>query len=73
MSFTAPRPLLTTIAQGLPSTIPFVGPEAIERRTGLPIRARLGANESGFGPSPKVIEAMRRGADGLALWRPGNP
>src|SRR6218665_2988587 len=71
MSFTPPRPLLTPIAQSLPSTIPFVGPEAIERRTGLPIRARLGANESGFGPSPKVIEAMRAAAP--MVWRYGDP
>ena len=71
MSFTPPRPLLTPIAQGLPSTIPFVGPEAIERRTGLPIRARLGANESGFGPSPRVIEAMRAAAP--TVWRYGDP
>ena len=71
MSFTPPRPLLTAIAQGLPSTIPFVAPEAIERRTGLPIRARLGANESGFGPSPRVIEAMRAAAP--TVWRYGDP
>lgn len=65
------RPLLTTIAQGLPDTVPFTGPEALERRTGVPFRARVGANESGFGPSPKVIEAVRAMAPGM--WMYGDP
>ena len=42
----------------LPATIPFVGPEALERRFGRPFQARLGANESTFGPSPRAVEAM---------------
>jgi histidinol-phosphate aminotransferase len=72
MSFTSPhRPLLTALAQSLPSTIPFVGPEAIERRNGFAIRARIGANESAFGPSPKVIEAMRAAAG--TVWKYGDP
>lgn len=53
-----PAPPFTTIVEHLPETVPFVGPEAIERRDGIAIRARLGANESGYGPSPKVIEAL---------------
>jgi histidinol-phosphate aminotransferase len=57
-----PHPLFTSIVDALPETVPFVGPEAIERRTGIPTRARIGANESGFGPSPGVIAALREAA-----------
>ncbi|SMQ67166.1 histidinol-phosphate aminotransferase [Devosia lucknowensis] len=56
------HPAFTPIVDSLPETVPFVGPEAIERRTGIPTRARIGANESGFGPSPKVIAALRDAA-----------
>lgn len=48
----------TTIVAGLPATIPFVGPEAIERRRGQRFALRLGANESLFGVSPKVADAI---------------
>ena len=65
------HPYLTPLAAGLPDTVPFVGPEAIERRTGRPIRARLGANESGFGPSPRVVAAMAAAAP--HMWRYGDP
>ncbi len=63
--------LLTAIARDLPDTIPFVAPEAIERRSGIAIRARIGANESGFGPSPKVIAAIAEAASGT--WQYGDP
>lgn len=49
----------TPLAASLPSTVPFVGPEAIERNRHLTMKARIGANESGFGPAPSVLEAMR--------------
>ncbi len=49
---------VTRIIAGLPATIPFVGPEAIERRTGRRFELRLGANESLFGVSPGVAEAI---------------
>ncbi|WP_299691219.1 pyridoxal phosphate-dependent aminotransferase [uncultured Tateyamaria sp.] len=49
---------LTPLAARLPSTVPFVGPEAQERARGRPFQARIGANESVFGPSPKAIAAM---------------
>lgn len=65
------RPILTHLAQSLPSTVPFTGPEALERRTGMPFRARVGANESGFGPSPQVIEAIAAAAGGV--WMYGDP
>ncbi len=62
---------LTPHAAALPSTVPFTGPEALERRSGIPFRARLGANESLFGPSPKAIAAMREAAAGA--WMYGDP
>lgn len=62
---------LTPHAAALPSTVPFTGPEALERRTGIPFRARLGANESLFGPSPKAVAAMQEAAAGA--WMYGDP
>ncbi|MCO5071832.1 MAG: pyridoxal phosphate-dependent aminotransferase [Rhizobiaceae bacterium] len=56
------RPPLTPIVDALPSLVPFVGPEAQERSQGRPFRARIGANESSFGPSPSVIERMQAAA-----------
>jgi histidinol-phosphate aminotransferase len=55
----------------LPSVTPFVGPEALERQRGVKFRARIGANESVFGPSPKVVEAMAKAA--AASWMYGDP
>lgn len=55
-------PFLTDLVRGLPAIVPFVGPEAIERREGWTFRARLGANESMFGPSPRAIAAMEAAA-----------
>jgi len=52
------RPPLTSLIAALPSTVPFVGPEAQERDRGRAFRARIGANESSFGPSPRVIARM---------------
>jgi len=65
------RPPLTPIATALPDTVPFVGPEAIERQTGVGIRARIGANESPFGPAPSVIAAMREAAP--QVWKYCDP
>ncbi|MGI9520167.1 MAG: pyridoxal phosphate-dependent aminotransferase [Hyphomicrobiaceae bacterium] len=56
------RPRFSRIIEKLPSTVPFVGPEALERRRGATFRARIGANESVFGPSPRVIAAIRDAA-----------
>ncbi len=42
----------------LPQVVPFVPPEALERRLGRPLSVRTGANESNFGPSPRAHEAM---------------
>ncbi|MFN3722899.1 MAG: pyridoxal phosphate-dependent aminotransferase [Paracoccaceae bacterium] len=59
---------LTPLARSLPSTVPFTGPEALERQQGQPFRARLGANESLFGPSPLALAAMRAAADGVWMY-----
>ena len=61
----------TSIVAALRETTPFVGPEALARTRGLNIRARMGANESVFGPSPKAIAAMRQAA--AEVWKYGDP
>jgi len=61
----------TPLVQSLPSTIPFVGPEAIERRRGVPFDVRVGANESAFGISPRAANAMRAEAANIAWY--GDP
>lgn len=61
----------TPLVETLPATVPFVGPEAIERNRGLEVRARIGANENGFGPAPSVIEAMARHAG--EIWQYNDP
>ncbi len=61
----------TPLIQSLPATIPFVGPEAIERQRGRSITARIGANESGFGPAPSVLLAMREAAG--ETWKYADP
>ncbi len=65
------KPRYTSLAQSLPATVPFVGPETQERQRGAPFKARLGANESIFGPSPRAIEAMQR--DASEIWMYGDP
>lgn len=65
------RPVLTALAASLPATVPFVGPEAQERQRGRPFRARIGANENGFGPSPSVLSAMTDAA--ADVWKYGDP
>jgi histidinol-phosphate aminotransferase len=54
--------ILTRLAAALPATVPFVGPETLERARGAPFIARLGANESLFGPSPRAVAAMAAAA-----------
>ena len=66
-------PPFAPIAAALPATIPFVGPEEIERRTGVRLRARLGANELTRPPSPAVAEAMERAARDEANLYPDAP
>ncbi|MCQ0093953.1 pyridoxal phosphate-dependent aminotransferase [Roseovarius sp. M141] len=57
----------TPLIQSLPAAIPFVGPETMERTRGAPFAARLGANESVFGPSPRAIAAME--AATAEIWK----
>jgi histidinol-phosphate aminotransferase len=61
----------TPLVASLPSTVPFVGPEAQERQRGAPFRARIGANENVFGPSKKAIAAMQAAA--AETWMYGDP
>ncbi|MGE0501397.1 MAG: pyridoxal phosphate-dependent aminotransferase [Rhizobiaceae bacterium] len=65
------RPRLVPLIDRLPSTVPFVGPEHQERMRGSRFRARIGANESSFGPSPAVIAAMA--AAGPDMWKYCDP
>lgn len=64
-------PFVADLVWDLPATVPFVGPEAMERSRGRKFRARLGANESVFGPSPRAIAAMEAAASGSFMY--GDP
>ena len=63
-------PPFAPLVAGLPATVPFVGPETLERRRGAPFAARLGANESAFGPSPLAARAMREAVG--QVWKYGD-
>ena len=60
----------TPLVKSLPAALPFVGPEEHERQHGAPFRARLGANESLFGPSPRAVAAIRDVAQDV--WKYGD-
>lgn len=64
-------PRYTPLVASLPATVPFVGPETQERARGRRFQARLGANESLFGPSPRAITAMAEAA--ADVWMYGDP
>lgn len=64
-------PRFTPIVQRLPSIVPFVAPEEVERVRGRPFVARLGANELTLGPSSKSLEAMREAC--AESWKYGDP
>ena len=64
-------PRYTALVESLPATVPFVGPEAQERQRGRAFTARLGANESMVGPSPRAIAAMAEAA--REVWMYGDP
>lgn len=66
-----PRPSLSPITASLAEAVPFVGPEAIARHSGVLLRARIGANESPFGPAQSVVDAMAEAA--LESWHYGDP
>jgi len=60
-----PAPL-ASIAATLPATVPFTGPETLERERGKRFVARIGANESALGPSPLARAAMQWAMRGTA-------
>lgn len=60
-----------SIPDRLPPTVPFTGPETLERRSGRAFAARLGANENGFGPSPRAVAAMSRAS--AEIWKYADP
>ncbi|MEM7732237.1 MAG: pyridoxal phosphate-dependent aminotransferase [Pseudomonadota bacterium] len=64
-------PRFTPLVTSLPATVPFVGPEAQERERGAEFTARLGANESMFGPSSRAVEAMTQAAGDV--WKYADP
>jgi histidinol-phosphate aminotransferase len=64
-------PRYAPLIRDLPASVPFVGPEAQERARGATFSARLGANESPFGPSPLAVAAMREAA--ADAWKYGDP
>ena len=61
----------TKILNSLPSSIPFVGPEAQERILDKFFDSRIGANESVFGPSLEALKVMK--AELSSLWMYGDP
>jgi len=61
----------TAIVRDLPAAVPFVGPETMERDRGRVFRARIGANESAFGLSPKAAAAMREAIERVSWY--GDP
>ena len=63
-------PRYTDLVAALPATVPFVGPEELERRRDAPFAARLGANENVFGPSPRAVQAMADAAGDI--WKYGD-
>ncbi len=65
------KPRFTPLIEALPETVPFVGPEAMQRARGRAFRARIGANESVFGPSPAAVAAMTKAAG--EVWQYSDP
>ena len=65
------NPRYTKLAQSLPASVPFVGPETQERNQKARFAARLGANECVFGPSPLAVKAMQNAAQDI--WMYGDP
>jgi len=71
MSNASTPPRYTDLLNSLPATVPFVGPETQERARGARFDARLGANESVFGPSPRAVAAIAKAAK--EAWMYGDP
>ena len=62
---------LLILLTNVPASVPFVGPEAQERSIDQLFKARIGANESVFGPSEKAISAMKKHLS--EVWMYGDP
>ena len=69
--FLPPHWPLTDLAASLPASVPFIGPETLQRQRGSVFAARLGANEQRFGPSPMAVAAMTQAAG--EVWMYGDP
>ncbi|NNE88579.1 MAG: pyridoxal phosphate-dependent aminotransferase [Silicimonas sp.] len=65
------HPKQTPLVESLPASVPFVGPEALERTRNATFTARLGANESVFGPAPSVLEVIKAALS--EAWMYGDP
>jgi len=61
-------PRYCALVADLPASVPFVGPETQERQRGRLFKARVGANESVFGPSPQAVRAMQAAAGEMWLY-----
>ena len=59
------------LIDGLPATVPFVGPEHLERQLEMVFQARIGANENVFGPSDSVLREIGRAKE--FSWQYGDP
>lgn len=57
----------TPLVKSLPASTPFVGPETLERQRGKRFKARIGANESAFGISPRATAAMTEAISGTGV------
>ncbi len=65
------RPILTPLAQSLPPPCRSPDPKRWSGAPASPFARAVGANESEFGPSPKVIAAMAAAAP--EAWKYGDP
>ena len=66
-----PHPKILPLIDNIPLTVPFVGPETLERQMGCGFSARIGANESAFGAGPSVLQAISAGLN--SVWHYGDP
>jgi histidinol-phosphate aminotransferase len=64
-------PPFSELVRAIPTTTPFVAPEALERQRGRRFVLRLGANESLLGPSPLALDAMRDALNTVSFY--GDP
>ncbi|GHA60413.1 histidinol-phosphate aminotransferase [Amylibacter ulvae] len=71
MNKTPAGPRFTKLTKSLAASVPFVGPETQERLRGRAFDARLGANESVFGPSAKVLGAIADASQ--HMWKYSDP